>query len=151
MKYNYPIKYAIEPVFPYASGNGILLGYIVTKCYVVERTTRFLEDGSYKERYTIVYPFKGLQTFKFMKDKRRPEIDPYGNYRNVDYINDIYETYLEAKEVCKELNIKYFSSIFPNYQVNEKLKEFGDFEFQVMQKCSDMEVTEENKVLRKVI
>ena len=151
MQFDYPIKYAVEPIFPYASGNGSILGYIVTKCYIVEKTTRFLPDGSYKERYTIVYPFKGLQTFKFMKDKRRPEVDTYGNYRNVDYTNKIYETYLEAKEVCKELNTKLFSSIYPCYQVEDMLKQFGDFEFRVLQKCSDMEVTEESKALKKVI
>ena len=151
MQLDYPIKYSVEPVFPYASGNGSLLGYIVSKCYVVEKQTRFLPNGTFKERFTIVYPFKGLQTFKIMKDKRLPEIDPYGNYRNVDYVNEIYETYLEAKEVCKELNTKLFSSIYPCYQVEDMLKQFGEFEFKVMQKCSDMEVTEESKVLRKAL
>ena len=145
MKYDLPIKYAIEPVFPYASGNGNLLGYIVTKCYVLEKNTRYLPDGSVKNRITIVYPFKGLQTFKFMKDKRTPEFDNFGNYRNIDYTEKVYDTYLEAKEECKKLNTSLFSSIYPCYQVDDMLKQFGDFEFQVMKKCNDMEVTDDEE------
>lgn len=149
MEYNLPIKYAIEPVYPYASGNGNILGYIVTKCYILEKMTRYFPDGKAQDRITIVYPFKGLQTFKFMKDKRRPEFDNFGNYRNIDYTDKVYNTYLEAKEVCKELNIKLFSSIYPCYQVEDMLKQFGEFEFQVLKKCSDMEITEDDRILVK--
>ena len=146
MEINLPIKYAIEPVFPYATNTGNILGYIVTKCYIVEKTTCYFVDGTSRDRITVVYPFKGLQTFKMVKDKRRPEFDRFGHYRNVDYTNKVYETYLEAKEDCKKLNTALFSSIYPCYQVDDMIKQFSDFESQVMQKCMDM-VTDEDKVL----
>ena len=132
MEIKLPIKYAIEPIYPYANSSGGILGYIVTKCYVVEKKTTFSMDGNIKETYSIVYPYKGLETFKMMKNKRIPEFNNFGYYRNLDYVDQVYTT--------------LFSSVYPCYQVDDMIKQFSDFEFKVMEKCKDMEVTENDNV-----
>ena len=147
MELKLPIKYTVQPMYPYASNTGNILGYIVSKCYVVAKTTNFSPDGSIRELFTVVYPYKGLQTFKIMKDKRLPEFDGYGNYRNIDYTEYVYDTYLEAKEVCKNFNTTLFTSLYPCYQLNDMLNQFNDFEYKVLQKCSDMEVTCDDRVV----
>ena len=151
MELNLPIKYAIEPIYPYASNTGAVLGYIVSKCFIVGKTINFFPNGTMRELYTVVFPYKGLQTFKMMKNKRLPEFDGWGNYRNIDYTEHVYETYLEAREVCKDLNTSLFTSLYPCYQLDDMLKQFSDFEFKVLQKCSDMVITENDndKVLGK--
>ena len=139
---NYPIKYAVMPVTNYASGEDFVLGYIVTKVYLVSEYIRYTANGT-KVSYDIVYPIKGLKSSQVMADLRKPEFDEVDRCINAERNNDLFDNYDEAKKLCNEKNSALFRNDIDNY--TEKNNFIQDFELKVFEKTVSMPNPEDLK------
>lgn len=139
---NYPIKYAVMPVTNYASGEDFVLGYIVTKVYLVSEYIRYTANGT-KVSYDIVYPIKGLKSSQVMADLRKPEFDEVDRCINAERNNDLFDNYDEAKKLCNEKNSVLFRNDIDNY--TEKNNFIQDFELKVFEKTVSMPNPEDLK------
>ena len=141
MQYNYPIKYSIMPICAYVgenlSNNHTLniynsivrygykhlevIGYVVSKCYILSEINSFLSDGTTNTSYEVVFPYqkvnhKGRETYR--------KVDPT---RYDAQIGEIYDTVEEAVLAKNELNQIILSEELSritrnkNYQENIKL------------------------------
>ena len=93
------VKYAVEPIYLKNEENNsrLLNGYIVSKCYVVNS----------EERHMVLFPYAvSTKSFALNKIRKPNQIIPDFN---TTYVNNIYDTYLEAKVESnrknKELNL----------------------------------------------
>lgn len=141
----YPIKYGVEYVYMYSKpkNNEQVLGFIVSKCFVVSDVNIYHADGTKKTQYNVVFPFKGISTFGVGKNKRVPTYNGYGLCNNADNGTYVYDTYNEAKKKCNEMNYQLFSFYYP-YNIAEKIKEFQILEDKVKEETEDMIVTLSN-------
>ncbi len=64
MKNNYPIRYALVPMYEYCWRLGEkeeeIVAYIVTKCYLVNETKKYERNGNVELRYHVVCPYQYL-------------------------------------------------------------------------------------------
>lgn len=114
MKYNYPVKYAIMPIYEqvgWMSGlhelerNYEVVGYIVSKCYVVSKKESYLEDGSEKREFEVVFPYQKTDYMRIHDFNRvYPEFNYNGNCVNSNIVNELYDNFDNAKEVAEKLN-----------------------------------------------
>ena len=127
----FPIKYAVMPVTNFVRNDNYVLGYIVTKAFVVMETYRYF-PGSMKKSFDVVYPVKGLKSSEVMANLRRPEFDEAGFCLNADRNTNVFETFDEAKKVCTEMNNALFRADIANYTV--RTNQMQDFELDVLGK-----------------
>ena len=106
MENDYEIKYAIA-VFNKAGKISFhplredsLIGYIVTKVYVVSHEI-FYDNGDKYVIYDAVLPYENMS-----KERHYPEYDKYGNVVNAERIENVYDSYDEAKTECDKMNGK---------------------------------------------
>lgn len=145
MEYNYPIKYVIEPIHMYAKNNGYVLGYIVTKAFLVTEVYNYTNEGL-KKQYYVVYPVKGLKSIDIMQNIRTPEFGSSNTCKNSEYVTEIFDTYEQAKKICNQKNGELFRNYYPNYDYTERMNFFQDFEYKVMEKTSELTITEDIKI-----
>lgn len=127
----YPIKYAVMPVTNYAKNDDIILGYIVTKAYVVSETIKYTNRGK-KAYYDVVYPVKGVKTAETMRDLRVPDFDANGLCVNADHNSDVFDDMETAHKVCDEKNSMLFKFDIAHY--TERSNFIQDFELKVLSK-----------------
>ena len=114
MKTNQPMKYTVIQVsdeFPV---------YIVTKCFLAEQITRFLEDGTTKKEYRVEIPY----SFKARKN------DDIKTYKNNSIIADkLFDTYDIAKKYANALNEKVLENVsHEQNSYDEKIKQYEELE-----------------------
>ena len=107
MRYNYPIKYACMPIYEatgwYGSLNQLekeyeVVGYITSKCYVVNEKIIYNNDGSKKSEYEVVFPYQKTPNDSLDSLKRVfPEFSLYGQCTNSNIVNEVFDTFSEAK------------------------------------------------------
>ena len=120
----YPIKYAVMPVTNYAKNDSLILGYIVTKAYIVKETNFYTPNGI-KTVYDVVYPVKGLKSAEVMQDLRIPEFDYTGMCINAEHNNNVFDTMDEAKKVCTDMNNNLFRLNIEHYtELTNRMQEF---------------------------
>ena len=127
----YPIKYAVMPVTNYAKNDNFVLGFIVTKAYVVSETIRYTDKGK-RCSYEVVYPVKGVKSSEVMADLRVPEFDESGMCINADFNKDVFDDMETAHKVCDEKNSLLFHENITYY--SEKKKFIQEFELSVLSK-----------------
>lgn len=114
MKYNYPVKYAIMPIYEqvgWMSGlhelerNYEVVGYIVSKCYVVSKKTKYLEDGREEKEFEVVFPYQRTD-YTRIHDWTRvyPEFNYNRNCINSNIVCVLYDDFTDAKEKVEKLN-----------------------------------------------
>ena len=111
MELNYPIKYAVLEL----KEKGKVIGYIPSKCYIVESDTKYFGDGSSKNIHRVVFPFTDVEEYKHKiyydyetKDIGTPSIpmlDLSGNYYPVKIVEKLYDDYDSAYAVATVNNI----------------------------------------------
>ena len=138
----YPIKYAIMPVTTYAKNDDIILGYIVTKVFLILELHRYLPNGVIKSSYDVVYPVKGLKSSEVMADIRMPEFDQGGLCINADHNNNVFDTFEDAKKVCAEMNNALFRADIANYTARTDAMQ--DFELKVLERTFIIPNPEDN-------
>ena len=110
---NYPIAYAPMSIdYPDEDGNMIHIGYVPNMCYVVELKRIYNSDGTYKNRYQVVFVDKivNLENKKIETDIPKYEIRYYDKcYVNAEYVDDIAFDYDDIKDVCIRKNENLYS------------------------------------------
>lgn len=116
MKYNYPIKYACMPIYEQTGWSfGIneleekydVTGYIASICYVISEKKIYNETGNFKNEYEVVFPYS-LDSKKLYDTWNRefPNYNCYHQCINSIKVNNLFETFEEAKQNATELNEK---------------------------------------------
>ena len=171
MKYNYPIKYSIMPICAYVgenlSNNHTLniynsivrygykhlevIGYVVSKCYILSEINSFLSDGTTNTSYRVVFPYQKVN------DKGREAYRKVEPTRYNAQIGEIYDTVEEAVLAKNELNQIILSeelSRIPrnkNYQKNiefiqeafsERIEKLNKLEVEIEANTKEMIVSE---------
>ena len=122
-KMDYPIKYAVLEI---KEKGGWLVGYkeitqgfIVSKCYVVESKITYKSDGSSRISHKVVFPYDDIQTFKnsfqdgmtYLGKENYPRYDACDNPYPVRIVDELFDTYYDAKIVAENKNEEYRSGI----------------------------------------
>lgn len=125
MKYNYPIKYAIMPIYEQSGwNNGInelerkfdVAGYIVSKCYLLSDKLIYLANGIQEREYEVVFPY---QEKEYGCSNEWVRTNPkFNNFTNACVnsiiVKNLYESYAEASRKAKTLNKKILFSLLRN-------------------------------------
>lgn len=129
---NYPIKYAVLKLKE-KSGYGYnseetIFGYIVSKCYVIEKSIRYYPDGTNKLFYKVVFPFKDISEYKAnlyynyetqdIGNENIPIFDRYRNVCPIDIVSNIFDDYEDASEVSKEKNEELKSKLISEIPIS---------------------------------
>lgn len=117
-KLNYPIKYAVLELKVRGNWkndyNEKTVGFIASKCHVISQNIRYLENGTSKLSYQVVFPYINIEGYKnrmlrdlpFAEIERVPSFGPGGDCLNATIVPEIFDTYDEASEVAKNENYK---------------------------------------------
>ena len=121
---NYPVKYSVLEL----KENGgfmnhydeIVRGYIVSKCYLVESSTKYYVNGESEQVYKVVFPYTNLEKFKSkmsysnsdLGEPTYPRYDNNGNVCNYQVVEDLYDSYEQASAIAKYKNGKLHSRFF---------------------------------------
>lgn len=98
---NYPIKYAVLGI---KEQEDEIVAYIAEKVYVISEKVEYFKDGTSKKKYQVVFPFKNGKDYK--TGGVTPEFTHYNQCYNSDIIDDLYDSYEEAKSISSTLNKK---------------------------------------------
>ena len=98
---NYPIKYAVLGI---KEQEDEIVAYIAEKVYVISEKLEYFKDGTSKKKYQVVFPFKNRKDYK--TGGVTPEFTHYNQCYNSDIIDDLYDSYEEAKSISSTLNKK---------------------------------------------
>ena len=98
---NYPIKYAVLGI---KEQEDEIVAYIAEKVYVKNEKVEYFKDGTSKKKYQVVFPFKNRKDYK--TGGVTPEFTHYNQCYNSDIIDDLYDSYEEAKSISSTLNKK---------------------------------------------
>lgn len=166
----YPVKYAVEELTEYGgwanSFVDITCGYITSKCYVVESTTKYYADGRQEEVYSVVFPYQDIETFKKSIEKgdneknigqrRYPQFSADGSYYPIKKVTNLYNTYDEAALETNQKNERFRNDMtnpqMASYNENQIINEIGRnlaiatlYEQEVLNRTQDMIVNDEIK------
>ena len=65
---NYPIKYAVMQVLEDGGWlydyEDILIGHIVSKCYLIESKVRYYKDDENRIIHYVLFPYKRIESYK---------------------------------------------------------------------------------------
>lgn len=156
--FKFPIKYAVLK---------LSIGFIVSKCYIIEDTTRYYEDGSSNKQYNVVFPYPSIEEYmdniyydydtKDIGARNTPKHDFWGNVYNTQTVEKVFDSYLEAslyasiknKELSSnilQLHSKYQQEVEDiNLKFSLDMKVCEKFEKLIFEKTTDMEVLKEEK------
>jgi hypothetical protein len=127
----YPIKYAVMEVrekggtmIDYAP---VVVGYIVSKCYICEEIIKHLGDGTEKIEYKVVFPYNNYNLFKDCEScnieydvkPNKPRYDENGDLIKYKFVSDLYDTFDDAKEAANNANTNLLLSMF------DAIKKYG--------------------------
>lgn len=148
----YPVKYGVLLIKEKGGWvnnyEDIEICYIVSKCYVIEESIKYYMDGSSKHINKVFFPFNSYDDIKSRTKYIEPaklHIDYYGYPLDMSIIDNLFDTFEEAKEDSNEKNefLRQMLSLKiplyknPNYitQYNELLKIFDSN----LQMCTEYE------------
>lgn len=113
---NYPIKYAILEVKKeggWAVGyKDISLGFVVSKCFVVESNIVYHSNGSSKITHKVVFPFENISCMSVsamnhgqnIVQGNIPSYDADNRPYPVNIVSNLFDSYGDAKNHCKRKN-----------------------------------------------
>lgn len=178
MKQNlkYPIKYAVLELKEnggfIAGYEEITRGFVVSKCYIVESSVKYLSNGESKLSHKVVFPFRDLYNFKVglhygKQDLGEPVVPKYDANNNpypCNVVSDVFDNYEEAYELATQKNDKLHSNLIleislldskwkEKYSELEKrfYKELSickNFEELISIQTNDMEITRTEKQIQ---
>ena len=108
-KYNYPIKYVVLPVttdlkYGYIKDRQSIIYFIVTKCFVTSKETKYLEDDI-KERYKVVPPY----TVDLKGDRMLPD---YKFDECMNFLEKLIRMFLTSQMNNGMIEQHYLSNMF---------------------------------------
>lgn len=169
---NFPIKYALQPIRDQLGWEKRSFGlepeyefifYVISKCYLVGESIKYYGDGSKKQYYEVVYPYKDESIALLNKNVERnyPEFNYKNTCYNQDYTYKIYDSYHDAlndrivtnkKQVAEYLATLQFNS---NLYINEKeilnriINNIDELEIFITENTEDLIIESKEKVLKK--
>lgn len=167
MKNNYPIKYALMPIYEQVGwSHGLnqlernyqVVTYIVSKCYVISQTKRYLRNGKSKEEYEVVFPFEKEDYPDWVRVG--PEFNVASKSVNSQIIDSVFETFEDANIAKNELNEclleekgtylpfdEHFFEKIENLKIenNELIAKYQVLESEVDENTKDLEINRKNK------
>lgn len=168
---NYPIKYTIQKLtieggFTQNYEN-ITLGFIVSKCYVVNENIKYLADGTTNTTYKVVFPYKDIDSFRcslsklynYNEEPSIPEYNYCGECKNANTITKIFDTYEEAyitveienQNLRKKIpfhNIEEYKNIIRKHNKNLEICKL--FEQLITEKTKNMIITKNKTYSKKL-
>ena len=123
MKNNYPIKYTAMPI---KSSDGLLIGHIVSKCYVIKEVCENSLNGNVEKYYEVLFPFDVNE-----KEVERVKVLSSSNKETVSMVFDDFKS---AKEYVEQMNKDLFSKaiICANFDILNIISQ--SFEFHLIEK-----------------
>jgi len=167
MKNNYPIKYAVMPIYEQVGWNhGLnelereydIVAYIVSKCFIISETKKYKIDGSLKKEYQVVFPYRNDEYDIWIRTE--PRFGFQRQVMNTIIVNDVYESYEDALEDAKSKNekIKEKKISLLNIDNNlfkeidkikieheELIKKYEDLQKQIEKNTTDLKIDEISK------
>lgn len=166
MKINYPIKYVATPIIEpvrlnYGLNEPETICYIVSKCYLISKSTIYKENGTSINQYDVVFPYQLNENNNW--ERTIPSFNLYDfkctNSSTVAHIFNSYEdalNYVDTKnaELCKK-SYAYFPST-KNIQskkekFNNKLQEYKMLEQQIMSHTTDLDLKKRKELLNVIM
>lgn len=173
MKINYPIKYAAMPIIEQVGWvHGLnelerdygVVCYIVSKCYLLNDSTKYMANGKSVKEYEVVFPYQSSINGKW--EKTIPTFNLF-NYvcTNSNKTDGVFDTYEEAlvhateknEKLCKKTWMWLPCSSDLLEKIHEKKEEFSGrlakykkLERQMLLYTKDMEVNKKT-MLNEVI
>lgn len=167
MKNNYPIKYAVIPMYEQTGWiHGLnelerdynIVAYIVSKCYLISETKEYSGNGKANNKYEIVFPYEKTDAYGDWL-RKEPNFNYANKCTNSIIVNDIFENYTDAKKICQQKNeellIQKLSQI-PFDKLEEQLEKikskhneivdnYTKLEQQIIKSTQDLNLKEELK------
>ncbi len=136
MKYNYPVKYTAMPIFKegcYKKGlESELDCYIVSKCYLLNDTTTYNENGTKEKVYKVIFPYQKGQDSIW--ERVTPSFRVSTSVHISSFVEEVFDNYEEAfqfasqknRRLCKKTigSLSYSESLTD--QISKKIEEFND-------------------------
>lgn len=156
MKFNYPVKYAAMPIIEQCS----VVGYIVSKCYLLKDSIRYKEDGISVKEFEVVFPYR-IKNYNIW-ERVEPRYSIIGFCENssiTDFVSDSYEeasrkVLLENKNLfvnfCEYLSGEDQEEAIRKAKDNffEKMAIYKMLEQQISMHTEDIEPKEVKKISR---
>lgn len=137
MKNNYPVKYAIMPIFESTSwhfGYCDLACYIVSKCYLLGENKSYLENGDLKYEYDVFFPYE--RVYREIYDFKGINSLNDGKVSTVDVV---FDTYAKAREYADVLNAEAINHQLRNYETSSEKEKIKDYYKILMNKYKILE------------
>ena len=145
----YPIKFAVLELKEkggWTEGyKDINKGFIASKCYVMESDIIYDADGSCRLVHKVVFPFDNYSLFKqSLSGQIRdigvgtiPSYDMYNNPYPITIVEDLYDTYEDAKAAAISKNEEFKENLGTQVSTND----IGwEFKLQLLQNNFDSEI-----------
>ena len=99
----YPVKYAVQRVMKEIYGRPMTMGYIASKCYVVDNSL----DTEYIVPHYVAFPYHNI--FRYPLEEYSDENLLNMRHRNKPFrcnarVSKLFDTFEEAKESANEMN-----------------------------------------------
>lgn len=163
MKNNYPIKYAVMPIYEH-SGYAVGLYklehtydislYIVSKCYLIEESVCYQENGEKKSEYKIVYPYENDDN-SYSLARCEPEFGYNNQPTNCFVVDNVFDDFDSCFTETERLNKEIFYKKIGNMpftedfskkvelfkeKYNKKIQEYRKLEKRIEDSSSDLVV-----------
>lgn len=149
MKNNYPIKYALMPLY---EKTGWIRGlnelereynvvfYVVSKCYVLGERKKYNIDGNFHIDYEIVFPYKrdNIQNKEWIRTEPQFNFD-YESTNSV-IVNKVFDDYSDALNEANLLNKK-----IRDLSSNDITQKYKDLEIKIEENTKDLKMNEISK------
>ena len=161
----YPIKYALLELKEHGGWEhnyeDIPLCYIVSPCYVINQNIRYYSDETTKTTYEVVFPYKDIHTYKYLKrfneHSEKPHFSSY-NCLNSNIVSNLFDTYEEANITAEIENKNKRKNIFcsvKNYNqildtFNKNLEICKEFEQLVLERTKNIQITQKDINVKKL-
>ena len=105
----YPIKYAVMPLTKRSDFGIEIYVNIVSKCYVISERKVYLEDGTYKYEYEVVFPF--LIENEDILERNIPKFNIFsGSCINSTLVYQLFNNFEEASVIANQENKKILNN-----------------------------------------
>ena len=140
---NYPVKYAVLPLYNVDGRDGFgwktydVMAYVVTKVYLLGETKIYNDDGSLSFVYKVFFPYMSYE--EIIRNKRHNiecnDIRKWDYNQYINSVSDVYETYEEARKAADLRNQERF-----RHPLKE---EYLDLQNMLLELTNDMEITKQ--------
>lgn len=105
-KINYPVKYAVMPIYSEVDIDySKILAYVPAKCYLIKKTEEFLQNGTKKLTYDVVFTWNYTEKTENIKPSYMFDLmENKNHYFNTTEVDKVYDELLDARIKANEAN-----------------------------------------------